>query len=125
QMAMAAEGEVIVTDSVEDLVAATLVTAPELGAVESYSAEEPATRRFIRKNGLFDATTNSHPRFFEMRGDTPQQPVRYMMVLPTGQVSVGDDDTFMPEPVVEPFGQYKHHLKVSVYDLTDTEHLDV
>src|SRR5690606_11379439 len=113
------------TGNVPGAVVGTLNTAPELRGVPNFDdpghqtnpSWEP-TNNFVVANKLTGSTTHLLPRFFELPGDSPQLPVRYMVAVPAGQVAVNGSEAFMqPWTVPAPYGQYKHHLKVCIYDL--------
>src|SRR5690606_2991508 len=72
------------------------------------------------------STTHLLPRFFELPGDSPEIPVRYMLAVPAGQVAVNGNEGFMSSwSVPTPYDQYKHHLKVCIYDLTEANPANV
>lgn len=101
----------------------TLVTAHELSGVDSAS-QDAENIDFLTVKKLTGYTTNSAPRFFKLSDEALEPEERFLVVLPTGRVSVDPSDPFMAGYTIpSPYDQRFGHPKVTIFDVTNVQGL--
>ncbi len=122
EMEGASDGSLISPITAQALVG-TLVTAHELSGVDSAS-QDAENIDFLTVEKLTGYTTNAAPRFFELSDETLEPQERFLVVLPTGRVSVHPDDSFMAGYTIRsPYDQRFGHPKVTIFDVTNVQGL--